>query len=260
MARISLSEVLQNIAGSVGEHTYGCWKGVNYLRQKAVTISNPCSLVQASVRAALSALAKMWHTDLTAAQRALWNELAQGLKSASEQVGPNGNGGAGILQVIPGNGGVMSGFNAFIQANVTALMAGFAYASPPVPDAPMGIDAPNAPTNLAFTQYCNSGVPPCWILVSWDDPVDAPVGSIIRLWALSLDAGVHRQIVLLAALETAGPGFTEIKAAQGAVHNLNDLPGHYHLQVDCVSPQGLKSPPSNVITVEATATCDPCTP
>jgi len=202
----------------------------------------------------------MWYADLTASQRALWNEYAQGLKSASEQVGPNGNGGAGTLQVIPGDGGVMSGFNAFVKVNITAIFAGFPMISPPVPDAPMGIDAPNAPTNLYLHSYCHIGANPCRVILHWDDPVDAPVGSVIRVWTLSLDAGVHRQIVQLWPLATSAPYFILVKAALGAVHNVEDLPGHYHVQIDCVSPNGLKSPPSNVITVEVTPTCDACVP
>lgn len=260
MARINLSEVLQNIAGSVGEHTFGCWKGINYLRQKAVTISNPCSLAQSSVRAALSALARMWHTDLTAAQRNLWNELAQSLKSAGEQVGPNGNGGAGILQVIPGDGGVMSGFNAFVKLNITALVAGFVFASPPVPDAPIGIDAPDAPTELYLFVYCFLPGQACRVYVRWTDPLVAPVGSIIRVWLVSLDGGVHKQIIDLVALGDLGTNIIQVKAALGATSNIEDLPGHYHFQIDCVSPSGLKSPPSNVITVAVTPTCDACVP
>jgi len=208
----------------------------------------------------MSAIAKMWNADLTEAQQALWNEYAQGLKSAGEQVGPNGNGGAGILQVIPGNGGVMSGFNSFVQVNITALFAGFVFASPPVPDAPLGIDAPNAPTNLSLNVYCHIGANPCRVILDWDDPVVAPLGSIIRVWTLSLDADVHRQIVQLWPLATPAPYFIEVKAALGAVHNVATLPGHYLVQVDCVSPSGLKSPPSNVITVEVTPTCDACIP
>lgn len=258
MARIKLSEILQNIAGSVGEHTFSCWKGVNYLRQKAVTISNPCSLAQSFARMALSALARMWHTDLTAAQRALWNEFAQGLKSGSEQVGPNGNGGSGILQVIPGSGGVMSGFNSFIQANMLALRAGFAFASPPVPDAPIGIDAPNAPTNLTFSQYCSSGIGPCEVYLTWTDPVDAPVNSVIRVWTVSVDANVHRQLTSIIPLAQETVNISSVKVALGGNVLFETMPGHYHFQADCVSPSGLKSPPSNVLTVNVTPTCGAC--
>ncbi|MBA7564985.1 hypothetical protein ES708_06654 [subsurface metagenome] len=260
MARISLSEILQNIAGSVGEHTFSCWKGINYLRQKAVTISNPCSFAQSSARAAFSVLARMWHAELTAAQRALWNEYAQGLKSASEQVGPNGNGGSGIYQVIPGSGGVMSGFNSFVQVNMTALLTGFPLASPPVPDAPMGIDAPDAPTGLSSPFYCFLPAQSCRIYLQWTDPVVAPVGSIIRLWVVSLDGGVHKQINALVPLGQEDTSLTQVKAALGALSDVEDLPGHYLFQIDCVSPSGLKSPPSNVLTVDVTPTCDACVP
>jgi hypothetical protein len=202
----------------------------------------------------------MWYSTLTEAQRAGWNEFAQQLGSASDKRGPNLGGGGGILQIIPDDGGVMSGYNSFVKTNVVALMTGFLMLSPPVPNAPLGIDAPNAPTELYLFVYCFLPGQPCRIYLRWTDPLGAPENSIIRVWTVSLDAGVHRQIVALVALGDVGVNFTQVKAAQGALINVENLPGHYHFQIDCISPSGLKSPPSNVITVAVTPTCDACVP
>ncbi len=255
MARISLSEILQNIAGSVGEHTYACWKGVNYLRQKAVTISNPCSILQALTRVTLSGLAKAWHTLLTDAQRAAWNEYASSLKSAGEQVGPNGNGGAGCLQVIPDNGGVMSGFNAYVMLNFNAHSINFYAPTGTAFLAPLGIDAPNAPTGLTCG-YCFDD-PNSLIGLEWTDPIDAPEDSKIRIWLLSLDSGVHRQLVWFVDLAVEVFGIVSVRIAQGALVPVSSLPGHYLVQIDCVSPRGQKSPPSNVCQTTVTVAVPP---
>ncbi|MBA7564230.1 hypothetical protein ES708_05892 [subsurface metagenome] len=260
MARIKTSELISSIAGMVGDHIYSCWKGQQYIMSKPVTISRPCSPAQSAVTASVTAISRMWYSALTEAQRAGWNEFAQQLGSASDQRGANLGGGTGVLQVIPRDGGVMSGFNSFVKTNVVALMAGFIMASPPVPNAPLGIDAPNAPTDLLFAFYCSLPAQPCRVYLSWTDPIGAPVGSIIRVWTVSLDSGAHRQIVKLVALGETDTDILQVKAALGALINIEDLPGHYHFQIDCISPSGLKSPPSNVITVNVTPTCDACIP
>ena len=41
MARVWLSEVLNDIRGSVKNHVYSVWRGLNYIREKAVSIPNP---------------------------------------------------------------------------------------------------------------------------------------------------------------------------------------------------------------------------
>lgn len=249
MARIRLSEVIQNISGSIGNHVYSCWKGLPLLKNKAVSISNPRSEAQAGARARFDEAAKRWYTTLTDAQRALWNEYGDSLGSASGQTGPNGNGGAGTKSLIKHGGGVMSGFNAYLLNNSLTYNASIHTHAQYVDDAPVGIDAPNAPTELQCS-YCDQAGTDIGLLV-WIAPVVAPVGSMIRLWCLSLDAGVHLQVVANIALGTSFAEIDLLHIALGKSAHISSLLGHYHIQLDCVSPTGQSSPPSNVCQFEA---------
>lgn len=263
MARIKTSEVVQGIAGMAKNHLYSCWKGVGYLMSKPVSLSNPRSLVQQSVRAYTTFLSRAWSRDLTDAQRAGWDELAQQQGSAAVNTAPNLGGGAGSLQVIPRGGKVMSGYNCFIKHNYAALEIGIPPISPPVPDAPLGIDSPPPVTDLEVLLYCRVQVEEaCSFLIRWQEPFSYPVGSVVRVWCRSIDAGVHRQVVFLRPLPFSPLeiDIRHVKIAQGAIAHFEDLPGHYCFQVDVVDTHGQRSPPSNVVCDEATPTCALCIP
>lgn len=246
MARIWLSEVLNDIRGSVKNHVYSVWKGLNYIREKAVSIANPCSLKQEGVRAKTTQSAKRWYTTLTQGQRDLWNEYA-------EAMAPKEGDGGGTKNLIPDNRGVMSGFNAYIMTNGLAFSAGVTTLVTFVDDAPIGIDAPNAPT--LFGSVWNS--PTCCVGLAWTDPLDALVGTMIRVWLVSLDGGAHKQLVATVALEAEVYDLCSVKGALGASFFIRNLPGHYHIQIDAVGPNGQKSPPSNISQITVPADCTP---
>lgn len=246
MARIWLSEILNDIRGSVKNHVYSVWKGLNYIREKAVSISNPCSVDQANIRARTSASAKRWYANLTNGARVLWNEYAEAMT-------PKEGDGGGTKNLIPDNRGVMSGFNAYVMLNALAFSAGVSAIDEFTDDAPIGIDAPNAPTTL--TCGWESGL--CIIRLTWVDPIEVLEGSMIRIWAVSLDGGPHKQLVASVALAAETYDIDLLRIAQGAQTNVRNLPGHYHIQIDAVGPNGQKSPPSNICQMTVPADCTP---
>lgn len=251
MARIILSDILNDIRNAIGAHVYSVWKGVHYIREKAGTISNPRSAAQESIRARIAAAAKYWYAVLTDEQRALWEEYAKGMGSSTDS---NSVQGGGTKNLIPTNRGVMSGFNAFILINGLNYSAGVAPTGLYIVDAPIGIDPPNAPTNLTGNCYTHSVGDPKknYVELAWVDPLTPPdLGAgRIRIWGLSLDGGVHRQI--LGNEETGKQIFLvdNVRIAQGRTVPIADLPGHYHFQIDFIGTKGQKSPPSNVCQVE----------
>ncbi|MBA7552426.1 hypothetical protein ES705_44987 [subsurface metagenome] len=246
MARVWLSEILNDIRGSVKNHVYSVWKGLNYIREKAVSISNPSSFFQQRIRAKTAATSKRWYATLTQGQRDLWNEYAEAMP-------PKEGDGGGTKQVIPDNRGTMSGFNAYVMINMLATSANVTGGDAFLDDAPIGIDAPNAPTGLA----CEWNGATCCIDLTWNDPIAVLVGSKIRVWFLSLDAGVHKQTLLGIALTLEAASICNVRVALGASTEIFNTPGHYHIQIDCVGPNGQKSPPSNVCQVTAPAACTP---
>jgi len=250
MARIYFSEIVQAMSGSIQNHVYSAWKGLAYIRNKAISIINPRSADQQDMRARTAAASQRWYSGLTDAQRALWNEYAQGLGSASKQTGPASDGGGGTKQLIPGNGGVMSGYNAYVMANGLAFSGGCLAMDVFEDDAPLGIDAPSAPTDLTCI-YCKANGHSV-IRLTWTDPVTYPPDSRLRIWATSLDGGVHKQLVANVALALETYDIEQVNIALGQLAYVEALPGHYHIQVDAISPEGLKSPPSNICQVEVT--------
>lgn len=246
MARIWLSEIANDIRGSIANHTYSIWKGLNYIREKAASISNPCSADQSNVRAKTTQSSRRWYDTLTQGQRDLWNEYAGALT-------PKEGDGGGTRQVIPDNRGVMSGFNVYVAINLWAYTGDITTLITFIDDAPVGIDAPNAPTTFA----CIWDVPTCCPTFTWVDPLGALVGTRIRLWGVSLDGGAHRQLMTTITLGDETAAACQIRGALGNIFNVRDLPGHYLFQIDAIGPNGQKSPPSNVCALTVPAGCTP---
>jgi len=86
--------------------------------------------------------------------------------------------------------------------------------------------------------------------LSWTDPVNAPVGSRIRVWLRSYGMSAHLQQVGSVVLGEEAFTLSQIRTAQGKTVNISNLPGHYKIQLDSVSPEGRQSAPSNLIEVE----------
>lgn len=246
MARIWLSEIAQDIRGSIGNHTYSIWRGLNYLRNKAASIINPCSIDQENMRARAAAASKRWNDTLTVNQRALWNEYA-------EAMDPKPGNGGGTKNIIPDNGGVMSGFNAYVMNNCLGYSADALAMGGFVDDAPVGQTPPNAVTNLAAVWNAVT----CCIDLTWTDPIGIHGATGIRIWLVSLDAGVHKQLVQNAVPASEAASICAVKVANGAPQNIRDLPGHYHIQLDAVNIWGQKGPPSITVQPIVPSGCTP---
>ena len=134
MAKIVLSALISDLRGSLGGSVIANWKGQVYMRQKTTLMGNPQSSGQVEVREYFSDSVALWRT-LTPVQKALWEDYAQSLGSASangKQVGLKG--------IIPVDSRLQSGMNAFIGANQMALRSGFARVlTPPVGSQPKNV-------------------------------------------------------------------------------------------------------------------------
>jgi hypothetical protein len=252
MARIILSELVNDIRNAIGTTVYSVWKGVHYIRRKAAQVSNPNSYYQAHIRARLTACSRRWYDALTDAQRQLWEEFAQqqGSADTSEQSQEGGQ-----QRLIPDNRGKMSGINAYVYLNGLTYSAGWAALNQFLDDAPKNVTPPNAPYSLT-AEYVS---PPdkitlkCYLYNSGT----VEETTRVRFWGMSTDAGAHKQIVTTQSVvlppgeeKTCEVDITDVRGALGASIGLPL--GHYLFQVDRVSDSGLKSPPSNIakVTVE----------
>jgi len=238
-ARIKLGPIVSDIRGTVKEQCFSIWKtGVHYVRSLAGIISNPESTEQALIRNLMTLASKRWFDTLTAIQRGNWNEFAAGLEPQEGDPG-------GILNIIPQNRGIMSGFNAYCMAYTMVRKVGIAL---PVgfDDSPLGQTPPSAPV-LVSTVW-NTPV----VDVTWTDPVTVIEGSLIRIWLRSREDIAHRQLRWYMALATLTVGLNQFRGANGAAIQFIHAPGHYLFQLDVIQPNGLKSNPSQTLEVTVT--------
>lgn len=228
--RIKFNSIVSDASGRLGEFVYSKWKsGINYIRKAATIIYNPESPDQVAIRAQLANLAKYWYDTLDQAQRdgwATWALTKPGM----------GTGSGGIRDLIKGNGGVMSGFNAFILANQWVFSSN--PAASVLEDAPIGATPPTPPLSVSPTWTTPN------LVVTWNGPDVKKTGAYCRLWIACREYGVHKQLIAN-ALATAGTiSIAAVKGANGASIPLVDAPGHYLVQMDTVDPDGTKSQPS----------------
>lgn len=232
MAKIVLSDLLNDIRGSIGAHVYSVWRGVHYLREKAASISNPNSAAQVLVRNRLAALSQRWTSTLTAAQRAAWNELAQRWGSAAKE-----NASKGYRDLMPDLGRNMSGYNAFVAAGVANARIGKAAADNP----PLGSDIPKPPTGLTITP---DGPPITKLTVTWVDDPDMGADDIVGIW-LELVGQAHKQYNTGVAKAAQTYDLTQVRGANGADIGIPN--GLYRFQLCTYNDYGFRSFGSDIV-------------
>lgn len=141
MAKIKRGNGLQDIRGSSKGHVYSDWRGRGYLRSKTISGSNPGSSRQADARSSMARFSQVWKTQLTDAQRDLWNQYAK------EQAGQKPKMRGAVL-IIPYKGFTASGYNTFVQINRLLFSAGLLAPGAFVSVPPTGTELFNSPTGL----------------------------------------------------------------------------------------------------------------
>lgn len=233
MARVEYSGLINDLRGSIGGWTYSIWKaGVAYVRKQAAIISNPASADQANVRCKLAYYAKYWYDLLTAQQRIDWSTWA--LTEPGK-----GNKDGGILTLIKGNNGKMSGFNAFVMAMQWLYSAGHGMSI----EAPLGATPPTPPKDVSLAWVSPT------LTVNWVAPdiyMPAPEARA-RIWIAHHKGLFHRQLAVHELVTQLTKNITQVKGANGDLVSLSDCPGEIIVQMDTVDPNGTKSGPSNVV-------------
>ena len=238
MATFKHGPLTMDIRGSIGNQTFSIQKtGVSTIRNKAAVISNPSSPDQAAIRCSLAQLSKDWGDVLVQAERDAWNTYAL------TQPG-KGNGDGGILTVIKGNNGIMSGENAYILVNQWLKSIGAASTKV----APIGRTPPTAPVITSIVWNVDRAD------VIWVLPTTMKVGAKVRLWIAKHQPDVHRQLVWAEDATLLTRALYFCKVAQGAAGLVKDYPGDYIIQMDTVDTDGTKSGPSNVLELNVPVT------
>jgi hypothetical protein len=118
------------------------------------------------------------------------------------------------------------------------------------PTAPVGVGAPSMPLGVVASGDTTTG-----LTVTWTDPAtwgeDASAGNV-RVFVKSEDGVFHAQLAAFEAAAAETTTITQLKPRGGGI--AIDLPlGVYHIQLDAVNAEGLRSAPSAVVEFDLQA-------
>lgn len=229
MARITLGSVLNSISGSIGEMVYSTWKGINYIRSKAKTISNPQSADQMDVRARVAECSKYWNDTLTQAERDAWETYAKNIVIPSS--GPG--------DIIKPAKGPFSGYTAFLRNNILMFTSGQQALGTFQPLAPLGITPPDAPADCAAGWVLNE------LKVSWT-PGTIP-GAKVATWTREQSGLFHAQQIAATDVGSGISSSATVNGAQGKAIPLTSVRGKFDCQVMAVDNLGQPSPASMLV-------------
>jgi hypothetical protein len=230
--KIKYTGPVGDMRGTLNGMTYSVWKAGVYVAKKvASVIANPQSAKQAKMRCNIASCSAAWRL-LDAAAKSAWDAFA-----ATEP--GKGDGDGGIYNLIKGNGGKMTGWNAFLFCNQLLESANLAAVTAP----PLGEPSPGAPTTVVASQVGNA------IHVTWVDPVGAIAGDKVRIFITGRNGLIHKQLTRIVAIAVQQEDIVSFQGAGGVTVATSDYPGDYLVQLDCITQTGVKSGPSMTATV-----------
>lgn len=234
MAKIKFTGLISEIRGQLNDVIIQGWKsGIFSVKKMMSSVNNPNSAAQDAARSSMSTYSKKWTDTLTPAERAAWEAYALTEPGKFTKV-------PGVRQLIPTNGGTMSGLNAYVMANSLLINAGLASTTV----APIAATPPDKPTTVAATSAAGN------IHVTWVDPVIAEPGARVRVWITSASGKFHKQMFDFVALGVMNMDIGNVKAALGHTLGVPLLVGELvYIQMDTINPTGGKSAGSNTAEV-----------
>jgi len=229
MARVTLGPLFNSISGSIGEMVNATWKGINYIRSKAKTISNPQSEDQADIRARITECSKYWTDVLTDQERGNWETYSNGIVVPSS--GPG--------DIYKPAKGPFSGYTAFMRNNTLKFTSGQSPLGTFQKLAPIGVTSPDAPTGIAAAGGNIN------VQVSWT-PGTVP-GTKVCTWLRSRDKTYHPQIIATTAVASGISISTAANGLQGVSIPFTQVRTTVDVQVMVVDAFGQPSPASTLV-------------
>ncbi len=115
MARLTLSDIISDIRGTVGTHTYSFWKGIHLVKNRSVNYRTAYeSAAREAYNVFIAEISQYWLGGLSQAQRDAWDDYAEYIATLGfPYYGPN------VFKIVGWKqyGGIMSGPNAFVLTN-----------------------------------------------------------------------------------------------------------------------------------------------
>lgn len=146
MAKLILSDIISDIRGTVGTHTYSYWKGVHLVKNRSVNYRTAHeSAFRTAQKDFIARVSQYWMGGLTQDQRDGWQTYAEYIETLGDPYyGPT------VIKLVGWRqyGGIMSGFNAFVLTNMLRRSIG---KTDILEDDPIAIDPPPMPVFSSLT-------------------------------------------------------------------------------------------------------------
>lgn len=226
---------VSQIIGKIGSVDYMRWRNKNVVRQSPPIVTDPKSLKQQAVRAALGGLSNRWRTVLTANQKAAWESYAQVFKTRYDAP-------SGIYQIPQGNKGNFDGIQAYILVNTKLFGAGIV----PVDTPPMtGAKTLNVENFTAVWNPVSNAIDCAWTLPVGSGPADS-----IRIWIDHHQELFHRQIAITTVGNPLLISIVFVRSIGGVQTPLTNYPGTTCIvQPDYLTSSGGVSAPGQAVDV-----------
>ncbi|MBA7574841.1 hypothetical protein ES708_16656 [subsurface metagenome] len=141
MAKLILSDIISDIRGTVGTHTYSYWKGTHLVKNRSVNYRTAHESAAASpYHSFIARVSQRWYGALDQAQRDGWDAYADYIATLGFPYY-----GSNVIKLTGWRqyGGTMSGFNAFVLTNMLRWSIG---KTTILDDDPILIDPPPKPS------------------------------------------------------------------------------------------------------------------
>lgn len=129
MALVKYGGGIVQMSGSIAGNTFARNRYGNYSRSRTKP-TNPNTVLQQKIRAAIAELTELWFGTVTSTQRSAWNQYASNV----------------VMKNRLGENTLLSGFNHYIRSNAPLLNQGLA----PINDAPTDFTLPDQDSEFAI--------------------------------------------------------------------------------------------------------------
>lgn len=240
MARVKLSALFTAIRGRYAGGVFRDWNGRTTLAALPSSIQNHYTEHQVKYRAVLGVCSKSWSL-LSLKERDAWEAFAVYL---SEQWG-NFNNEVGTRSLISVPRGPFSGIDALISVHSLLFSCNLWFPHQHLRSAPVGVSAPTLP-EIVNVRKTPTGIRVQWSTITYWGKNATP--GMVRIWARSENGVFYPQLDQSHTPVVNSSRIPKLRPVGGAA-KIFLTTGVYHVQMDAVNNEGLRSAPSLIATV-----------
>ena len=239
MAIYKGTALVSRITGKLGTEDFMTWKNKLVVRKSPTTVTDPNSPLQAAIRQSMIDNGNVWSNTLTGPEKAQWESFA--LSKVYKEIVSSGE-----RNLVAGNGGIYTGYNAFIMLN--QFLASVESTPITVPPIAQSAQAPAKSLRYTWNDITSR------IEIDWGVSPDFDDTEFIRFWIHSVQNFFHKQIA----------GFTSYAAFQFSIGTVRSalglnldliacVPSTVFICSDIVHPDGRRSKQTSTFALDLIA-------